>query len=179
MMNDIATLQDEIRAMSGDPAGLEDLYRQVQAEGSEAAFREALRQCEEEDPGNVLFHAWAHRLGLELEREVAGQRRKRHWGMIIAASIVLGVLSALLANGEPPVPDPKETNDLFWVWWGPLIAVGLLAYLAWAEKTKRGLARYGAAALTIVVVALYVWLTIGDRVDDVAVLGLIHLPFVS
>src|SRR5690606_5390145 len=71
MMNDIATLQDEIRAMSGDPAGLEDLYRQVQAEGSEAAFREALRQCEEEDPGNVLFHAWAHRLGLELEREVA------------------------------------------------------------------------------------------------------------
>ncbi len=179
MTNDIAVLQDEIRAMSDDPAGLEDLYRKAQAEGSEAAFREALRQCEEKDPNNVLLHAWVHRLGLELERGVAGQTRKRHWGVIIAASIVLGVFSALLANGEPPVHDPKETSDQFWVWWGPLIAVGLLAYLAWAEKTKRGLARYGAAALTIVLVALYVWFTIGDREDDVAVLGLIHLPFVS
>ena len=75
-------------------------------------------------------------MGLELERGVAGQTRKRHWGVIIAASIVLGVFSALLANGEPPVHDPKETSDQFWVWWGPLIAVGLLAYLAWAEKTK-------------------------------------------
>src|SRR5690606_37262846 len=102
MTNDIAVLQDEIRAMSDDPAGLEDLYRKAQAEGSEAAFREALRQCEEKDPNNVLLHAWVHRLGLELERGVAGQTRKRHWGVIIAASIVLGVFSALLANGEPP-----------------------------------------------------------------------------
>ena len=46
----IMTLKDDIEAASGDPAGLERLYRRLQTAGNEAEFREALRQCEEENP---------------------------------------------------------------------------------------------------------------------------------
>ncbi len=173
------TLKHDIETASGNPAGLERLYRSSQSEGNEAAFIEALRQCEEEHPGDVLLEAWAHRLGLPAAREKDDRGRARHWWIIIGASVLLGVLSALLARGRPPVPIPDEAHVLFWVGWGPLVAVGLLAYLAWAHRSTKSLTRYAAAAVTILVASLYVGLTIGDRTDDVAMLGALHLPFVS
>jgi hypothetical protein len=173
------TLQDEIDAVIGDPSGLESLYRRMQAEGNEAEFRKALRQYIETHPGDVLLEAWAHRLDLPVERiEVTGSHDRRWWA-IIGASIVLGIISALLARGKPPVPSPDEADPLFWVGWGPLVATGLLAYLAWAGRSTISLTRYAVAAAAVIVLALYVGLTIGGRTDDVAVLGAMHLPFVS
>lgn len=169
----------DIEALLGDPAGLERLYRSMQAEGNEAAFREALRQCEEENPGHVLLEAWARRLDLPVESDEEEQGRDRHWRVIIGASVALGVGSALLAHGKPPVPFPEDGNGLFWVGYGPLVALGLLAYLAWAQRATAQLTRYGVAAVAVVLVALFARLTIGDRTDDVAVLGAFHLPFVS
>ncbi|QXD15819.1 hypothetical protein GQ464_002400 [Rhodocaloribacter litoris] len=171
------TWKENIEALRDDPAGLERLYRSAQAEGEEAAFREALGQCVAGHPGNLLLEAWAHRLGLAVEREPES-RPDRHWPMIIGTSVLLGVVSALLAGGRPPVPDPNEASTLFWVGWGPLVALGLLAYLAWSERPRRVM-RYVVAAAAIVLVALFVGLTIGDRTDDVAVLGALHLPFVA
>ena len=68
---------------------------------------------------------------------------------------------------------------LFWVGWGPLVAVGLLAYLASAERSTKSLTRYAVAAVAVVLVSLYARLTIGARTDDVALLGALHLPFIS
>src|SRR5690606_15309187 len=167
-------------ARSADPAGLERLYRNVQADGNEAAFREAPRQCQEEHPGDLLLEAWMHRLGVPVEREMAQDGgADRRWWTIIGASVLLGAVSALLAGGKPPVPAPDEADVLFWVGWGPLVALGLLAYLAWAERSVQHRKRYAVAAIAVVLVALYAGLTIGGRTDDVAVLGAIHLPFIS
>ena len=173
------TLKQDIEAASGDPAGLERLYRSSQSEGNEAAFIEALQQCQEEHPRDVLLEAWAHRLDLPAEREEEDGGHDRHWWTIIGASVLLGVGSALLARGKPPVPVPDEADVLFWVGLGPLVAVGLLAYLAWAQRWTKNLTKYAAAAVTVVAASLYVGLTIGDRTDDVAFLGAVHLLFVS
>lgn len=173
------TLKKDIEAASGDPAGLEHLYRSSREEGNEAAFREALRQCEEEHPGDVLFEAWAHRLDLPVAREEEDGGRDRRWWIVIGGSVLVGVVSALLARGEAPIPVPGEADVLFWVGWGPLVAVGLLSYLAWAHRSTKNLTRYAAAAVTVLVASLYVGLTMGARTDDVAILGSMHLLFVS
>lgn len=173
------TLKDDIEAVSGDPSGLERLFRSVQAAGNEAAFREALRRSKEEHPDDVLLEAWAHRLDLPVESEEDAGGRDRRWWTIIGASVLLGVLSALLARGGPPVPFPEEADVLFWVGWSPLLALGLLAYLAWSHRAVKSLTRYAVAAAAVILAALYVGLTIGGRTDDVALLGALHLPFVS
>lgn len=177
--NDIETLKNDIEAASGEPADLERLYESSKAEGNEAAFREALRQCEEEHPGNVLFEAWAHRLDLPGKREEERDGDDRHWWTIIGASVLLGVVSVLLAGGQPPVPLPDVGHTLFWVGWGPLVALGLLAYLAWAHRSTKNLTRYAGAAVVVLSASLYLGLTIGARTGDVAFLGALHLPFVS
>lgn len=173
------TLKQDIKAASGDPAALESLYRRSNAEGNEAEFRAALQQCEEEQPGDLLFEAWAHRLELPVKSAEDDKVHDRHWWTIIGVSVLLGMVTTLLARGKPPVPFPGEADVLFWVGWGPLVALGLLAYLAWAQRSTERLTRYAAAAVTIIAAALYVGLTIGDRTDDAAFLASMHLLFVS
>ncbi len=173
------TLKQDIETASGDAAALERLYRSSQAEGNEAAFIEALRHCEKEHPGDVLIEAWAHRLDLPAERAEHDGSHDRRWWIVIGASVLLGIVSVLLSRGKPPVPFPDEADVLFWVGWGPLVAVGLLGYLAWAHRSTTSLARYAAAAFAVIVASLYVGLTIGARTDDVALLGSMHLLFVS
>jgi hypothetical protein len=173
------TLKQDIESASADPADLERLYRGAHAGRNETAFREALRECEEDHPGDVLLEAWAHRLGLPVQRKEDDRGHDRNWWTIIGASVLLGLVSALLAGGKPPIPVPEEADVLFWVGWGPLVAVGLLAYLAWAHRSTKNLTRYAAAAIGVVAASLYVGLTIGARTDDVAFLGSIHLLFVS
>ena len=173
------TLKQDIKAASGDPGALETLFRRSHAEGREEAFREAIREFEEERPGDILLEAWAHRLELPVERAKEASGPDRHWWTIIGVSVVLGIVSTLLAGGKPPVPFPGESEVLFWVGWGPLVALGLVGYLAWSQRLTKSLMTYAAAAVTIVAAALYVGLTVGDRTDDVAFLASMHLLFVS
>lgn len=177
----IMTLKDNIKALRGDPAALERLYRSAQAEGNEEAFSEALRQCRAAYPDHLLLEAWAHRLGVPVAPTEQQSRADRRWWVVIGASVLLGVVSAVLANGKVPVPvpDPDETEPLFWVGWGPLVALGLLAYLAWSERSGARLSRFAVAAFAVMLVALYVGLTLGARTDDAAVLGAVHLPLVA
>lgn len=176
---DIETMKREIKAASGDPAALEHLYRSAKAEGNDATFKEALRRCEEAHPGNVLLEAWDHRLDLSVDREEGGGDAEKHWWTIIGGSVLFGLVSALLAGDKPPVPDPSEARMVFWVGWGPLVAVGLLGYLVRVERSRKRKMRYAIAAIAVVILSFYVGLTMGTRADDVARLGALHLPFIS
>ncbi len=171
-------LKHDLEETNGDPARLEHLYRSAQAAGNEAAFREALQQYRAEQRGSVLLEAWAHRLDLPSEQEESGGASRRWW-VVIGGSVLLGVVSVLLARGESPVPFPGEADVLFWVGWGPLVAIGMLAYLAWTQRAAAHLTRYAVAAVARGAVALYVGFTIGDGTGDVAHLGAFHLLFVS
>ncbi|MDZ4700819.1 MAG: hypothetical protein SH809_14010 [Rhodothermales bacterium] len=168
-------MNDNIAAAIGDPAGLERLYRNAQAEGNEASFKEALRESVAAHPGDVLLLAWVHRLDVAVaeKEEAAGDR---HWLPLIGGSVVLGVMSALLAGGKPPVPAPGEASTVFWVSWGPLMALGLLAYLAWVQRATENVKRYAVAAVAVVALALYVGLVFGGRTGDAADLVAVHLP---
>jgi hypothetical protein len=167
-------LHDNIMAATGDPAGLERLYRTAQSEGNEPAFRDALRQCAEAQPGDVLLQAWAHRLDVAVGLTASGGDRR--WLPLIGGSVTLGVLSAILAGGKPPVPAPGEANEVFWVSWGPLMALGLLAYLAWVQRATENVKRYAVAASAVVALALYVGLVFGGETGDVPDLVAVHLP---
>ena len=172
------TMNDNIAAAIGDPAGLERLYRNAQAEGNEASFKEALRESVAAHPGDVLLLAWVHRLDVAVaeKEEAAGDR---HWLPLIGGSVVLGVMSALLAGGKPPVPAPGEASTVFWVSWGPLMALGLLAYLAWVQRATENVKRYAVAAVAVVALALYVGLVFGGRTGDAADLVAAEAEIVS
>jgi hypothetical protein len=95
---------------------------------------------------------------------------------MIGGGVLLGVISAVLAGGKPPVPAPGEASDVFWVSWGPLMALGLLAYLAWVQRATENVKRYAVAAVAVVALALYVGLVFGGETGDVADLTAVHLP---
>jgi hypothetical protein len=173
------TLKHDIEAALGDPADLERLYRNAEDAGDDTAFRRALLQCDEEHPGNVLLRAWLHRLDLRVQRDEAVRGQARNWGALIGGSVAIGVVSALFAGEGLPVPAPGEATPLFWVGWSPLVAIGLLAYLAWTQRFTHHPARYAVAAGAVILPALYVGLTMGHRTDDLAVLAAFHLPLVS
>src|SRR5262245_30211061 len=130
------TLNSQIESVSGDPAGLELLYRQAVTAGDEAAFKKAIEQAAGKHPEDVLFSAWIYRLGvrptpgLGTEGPTVNHSQTRRWSIAIAMSVALGVVSALLARGKPPIPIPGEANPLFWIGWAPLVALGILVYLA-------------------------------------------------
>ena len=96
------TLKSQIESVSGDPAGLERLYRRAVAAGDEAAFKEAIEQAAGEHPQDVLFSAWTYRLdvratpGVVTEGQTVNQSQTRRWSIAIAMSVALGGLTLLL-----------------------------------------------------------------------------------
>jgi len=182
------TLKSQIEQAKGDAAGLERLYRQALAAGDESAFKEGIAQCAEAHPEDLLFAAWAYRLDIrspsgipEPEGRIMRQNQTRHWLTAVMASAVLGVLYMLFAGGKPPVPQPGDAHPLFWIGWGPLTALGILAYLAAVDRTGERTRWYGGLAVAIIPIAVYMALIAWNRddTDPLAILILLHLPFVA
>ena len=180
------TLKNQIEGARGDAAGLERLYRQALAAGDEPAFREAVAQCAGEHPEDPLFSAWAYRLDIrspsdvtEPEGRTVGQNQTRHWRTAVMASAILGVLYMLFAGGKPPVPQPGDAHPLFWIGWGPLAALGILAYLAALDRAGERIRWYGGLAVAIIPIAVYMALIAWNRDDHLAILIALHLPFVA
>ena len=100
-----------------------------------------------------------------------------HW--LPALAVVLGGLFALLANHDIPAPVPAEgVAPAYWIGWSPLIGLAILLYLLIASGDSSRRQTYGLGAGLILLAALVAGLTAWDRVDDVAILTAIHLPFV-
>jgi hypothetical protein len=94
-------------------------------------------------------------------------------------SVALGVVSALMARGKPPIPIPGEADPLFWIGWAPLVALGILVYLAVVDGSGRRSYRYVGMAVAVLSMACYAAVAAGSRVDDIANLSALHLPLVS
>jgi hypothetical protein len=177
------TLKNDIDDVRNDPARLEHLYRRAVADGEEEAFKAAMALCAQEHQNNVLLSAWVHRLDIladrdleEKNRAVSRQKEKKHWGFAIAGSIILGGIYALLAGGKPPVPVPQESASSFWIGWGPVTALGLIAYLAVLDHPNRR-RWYSMAAFAVALVGGCVAFMAWNQTGDVAILTAIHLPF--
>jgi hypothetical protein len=179
------TLSSQIESVGGDPAGLERLYRQAVTDGNENAFKKAIEQAAGKRPEDVLFAAWTYRLdvrpapGLITEGRTINHSQTRRWSIAIATSVVLGVVSALLARGKPPIPVPGEANPLFWIGWAPLVALGIFVYLAIVDGSRKRTYRYVAMAVAVVSIAFYAANSVWNRIDDIAILSALHLPLVS
>lgn len=173
---------DQIESLRNDPQGLERLYRESREAGDEKAFTEAMRSCADEHPEDALLSAWTYRLELrslppvgESSPTTNETRQGRTLWLGVGISIVLGLLFALLAGGEPPIPVPGESAPTFWIGWGPLTAIGILFYLALAQPSRR--ASFGIAAAVVLLLTVFAGLVVGGRTDDVAFLTALHLPF--
>ena len=179
-------LKRQIEQAKGDAAALERLYRQAVAAGDEGAFKEAIAQHILAYPEDVLFSAWAYRLDIQpvyteetTENYIPKGNESRHWWTAIVGSIVLGTLYALFAGGKPPVPVPGDASPLFWIGWGPLTALGILAYLAVMDRTRKRIRWYGGAAAVVALVAVFVAFTAWGRTGHTAALIACHLPFIA
>ena len=174
-------LKSQIIRAGDDAAELEKLYKQAVIAGNETAFVEAIGQCAEDQPENILFSAWAYRLDVlplpPPENGPRGQSQTRRWRTAIATSLVLGVMYALFAGNGPPIPIPGESNPLFWIGWGPLTALGILFFLTMVERSERQF--YGYAGLAVIPIALYTVLIAWSRTDDIAILSALHIPFAA
>jgi len=149
--------------------------------GHKSAFTKAITQCAAEHPDNVLFSAWAYRLDVETliqESQDVQRSQLRHWGIAILASLVLGGLYAALAGSAPPVPVPGQANPSFWIGWSPLLALGVLAFLAATYRNPERDVWSVAAGMVIILLSLATAWTNWNRTDAVAILSSIHLPFV-
>lgn len=180
------TLKSQIERARGDVAGLERLYRQVRVAGNDAAFREAMGKCAAENPGDILFSAWAYRLDVqstlpvvESAGQTVEQSQNRRWWMAVATSVVLGILYAIFARGKLPIPIPSEADTLFWIGWGPLTTLGILFYLAMVDRSWKSIYRYAGLAIAVIPIAVYTAVTAWSTTNDIAILDAIHLPFVA
>ena len=180
------SLKSQIEAARGDAAGLERLYRQAVVAGDEPAFKEVIGQSAGEHQEDILFSAWACRLDVQSsadaemsEGQIVKESQTRHWRTAVATSVVLGILYAFFAGDKPPVPDPGEAWPLFWIGWGPLMALGALLFLGSVERTAERIRLYGGPALAVITIALYTALIAWDRTDHIANLIALHLPFVA
>lgn len=171
-------LKNNIRAALGEPFELEQVYRTAAASGQEAGFRDAIADLLEESPTELL-RIWAYRLDLKPLDEAAETSDNRKWTTALAVGAGIGVVFAFLSAGRPPVPVPGEANPGFWIGWGPLTAIGILAWLGLSDRSpdrRLWYLRVGAVAgLIFLLAALMAW----SRADHVADLMAIHLPFLS
>ena len=178
-------VKEQVETSSEAPEALESLYRLAVQRGQERAFAEAIAQCSEEAPENVLLRAWRCRLDLDAASAGApaagagDTSRRRHWGTALGTSIGCGALFALFAGDKPPVPVPNESNPLFWIGWAPLAAVAIVAFIALVAPQRERLRWYAGAAVVAILAGLASAFVVWGRTDHAANLVALHLPFVA
>ena len=171
-------LQDKIVQVQNSVADLEQLYRQVEADGETHAFKEAILQCIAKQPQHTLFLAWAHRLESlpAVEPSEMHNVQYKHWQKAIGISLVLGTLFLLLAGDQPPVPFPNAEQPHFWLGWSPVLALAILAFLS--KKNRADSQRDGKWGIIIVAAGALTAFRFWAQTDAIAVLVALHLPLV-
>lgn len=179
-------IKSQIEQAKGDVAALERLYEQAIAAEEEGAFKEAIAECAEKYPEDILFSAWVYRLNVQPVQTTTGTKGKvtrymgsKQWGVAIGASVILGILYVVFAGDKPPMPIPSQANSLFWIGWGPLTALAILFYLAIVDNRKERFRWYAISALIVAFATIFTIPFAWGRADAVANLIALHLPFVA
>ncbi len=172
----------EIERVRGNPARMEELYRQT-GKKDELAFNKAVAECAKQFPEDLLLHAWTLRLSETGKGRVISawsESEGSAWVKAIVLSSFLGAVYVLLAQGKPPIPFfDEEFSYFFTLGWAPLLGLSLLCLLALMRKEwKDELRHYVIGALVIVFFTLIAWARLWGTRGDAANLMALHLPFV-
>lgn len=161
---------DLVRQHEHDPENFETLYQEAVKKKTTIEFASAVHAAYKEAPENLLFAAWYYRL-----RSAAEPVRQVFWKLAVPLALVCGLLVWFLSDDNFQF---VERIPLFMMLWGPIAAVGVLAYLSFSAK--KGIRNAVLLAVGIAAFTAYVLLVVptmkswskGPAADLMA----IHLP---
>jgi hypothetical protein len=158
-----------------DPRALEALYRGLTR--TEARdFQQALVKLHAERPQDPVLATWHYRL-LPEERVTDAARR---WGAAVAIGVLVGVALWMLLPGKV-VGSSLGDMRAFLAWGLPIMALGVVAYLALVGGRLRNAAL--VALVGLAACAAYVWLIARPEgsvmQEQYAIVAYIHLPLLA
>ncbi len=164
------------------PSKMELLFRTQTDQDQIADFKERLAEALASSPDDRLLQAWAWRLDLaQISRNgFSGNpsaESSSTWGSAIIGSLVLGICTAVLAQGKVPIPFAIE-ESVFWAMWSPAIGIGFLVFLAATTAVREHLWIFLVGAVVCVALGAFGLLLIKRDAYDLQLLAALHLPFV-
>ena len=167
--------RESILVRLDDPRALEALYRGLTR--TEARdFQQALVELHTEYPQDPVLAAWHYRL-LPEER---GADAVRRWGFAVAIGVLVGLALWRLLPGDLG-SSPPSAMRAFLTWGVPIIAFGVVAYLAVVGGRLRNAAL--VAVVGLAACAAYVWLIARPEgsimQEQYAIVAYIHLPLLA
>ena len=159
----------EIQAAAGDPEALEAAYQDARRQRKEPAFQEALQACYEQAPDNLLYAAWHVRLA-----QTHPERAVR-WALAVPLSIVLGLLTWLLALKRFDLPGQVPYLALAW---SAVATCFVIAFLAIASREQIKRAALVAVGLLAALAYVSAFVVPRER-PDYTLLMLLHLPLLA
>ncbi|HKD76974.1 MAG TPA: hypothetical protein VKB76_15820, partial [Ktedonobacterales bacterium] len=166
---------EQIEALQQQPQALEDLYQQVKRQRSFDAFQAAIRQGYANHPDNQLLAAWFYRFQAETSSTFIFAN---NWLSAIVVGGCLGLISWLFSDPSLTI----SSLPLIVVLWAPLIAAGLIVYLAITGKRSWRWIVNAAGLLVAATAYVLVMIANGPAIISVSqnqLLLLLHLPLVA
>ncbi|WP_420627994.1 hypothetical protein [Candidatus Leptofilum sp.] len=183
---EIMSYHDAVKALSENPAELEQLYQDAVKAGQKKAFQQAIDANFQDAPSNLLLAGWFHRL------QFAAKKAKQlivEWSWVLPLALLNGLLFWWLLQEEQftmqLVGGPNAPQDflpIVFLVGAPLTALFLLIYFAHMNKQNW---RITAVSATIPLIAAgYVYFIYGRTgvrpfQEQYLTLALIHLPILA
>lgn len=167
-----------MRAASGDPERLEQLYQSARRAHEVSRFTADLNTVYQETPDNLLYAAWHFRL----QESMGGTRVSRVWAIAIGMSVVLGVALWLLSD---PALVLSGGAPLLAILAAPIIAFFIMNFLALSTRQwtlRLWLVTLALAAFTTYIVAIAILISPSREVPFASgymVLMALHLPVLA
>lgn len=167
----------QIHSLQNDPKEIEFLYIAAKNKNEESVFQQAIEDCHQNEPENLLFAAWYHRLQSKKAREIK-KESPINWTLAVSLSVVTGLVFWAIS----------DFNDLYLghiphlvVFWSPIAAVFIMAFLALSGKRKPKRSLWAGLGLFIIVLYIFLFSPGQPKYHQRQYLDLmaIHLPLMA
>lgn len=179
--------QEMVTSLSLDPKGLEKAYQTAVANGEVGDFKAAIEEIYSQDPDNILFSAWFHRLKHVI---VVPKRFHIPWVLVIPIALITGLLFWVLGETaffELELFSARQNyNRTFGppliVLFGPVAALSILIYLLIVGYQNRRVGLFSGLALLAVSgygLVAFPYAGIVTYQEQYLTLLALHLPLVA